>query len=307
MELRQLRYFVQACDAVSFSEGSHLAHISQPALSRQIKLLEGELGVELFIRSARGIILTDAGCILKERASRLLNEVAILRHDVVSSTVVPRGELIVGTLTSLLAYLAAPALAGFREKYPEVSFRIIEGTSKAMRDAVAKGIVDIAFISLIEGQDDLEVCPLLSEQLFLVGHRDAGLEVDKPVALSALQHTPLILTARPNGLRLVVDRALGHLGSEGNVAFEVETLLLAIQLAQLKQGFTVFPYCAIDEYIQRGVVSAAPIEGMRMSWAMAYSRERALSTAARLFMECVQARSKEKVLAGMWPTATLAC
>ncbi len=224
---------------------------------------------------------------------------AILRHDVVSSTVVPRGELIVGTLTSLLAYLAAPALAGFREKYPEVSFRIIEGTSKAMRDAVAKGLVDIAFISLIEGQDDLEVCPLLSEQLFLVGHRDAGLEIDKPVSLSALQHTPLILTARPNGLRIVVDRALGRLGSEGNVAFEVETLLLAIQLAQLKQGFTVFPYCAIDEIYSTGRCLGradrgdAHVVGYRVfARAGPCRRRRACS------WECVQQRSKEKVLAG---------
>jgi LysR family nitrogen assimilation transcriptional regulator len=305
LELRQLRYFVQICDAVSISEAAQRAHISQPALSRQIKLLEDELGVELLIRNARGIILTDAGTMLRDRATCLLKEASVLRHDVISSALVPHGELIVGTLTSLLAYLAAPALASFRNKYPEVTLKVIEGTSREMRDAVADGKAEIAFVSTLEEVEMLGTRPLLSEQLFLVGRQNANLDLKTPVSIASLDHAPLILTARPNSLRLIVDRALGMLGREAKVAFEVETLLLAMQLIQLNQGFSVFPYCAIDEYVTRGLVSAAPLEDMRISWALTYSKDRLLSTAARLFMDLVVEIVNTKAHDGSWLTARL--
>jgi LysR family nitrogen assimilation transcriptional regulator len=305
LDLRQLAYFLEICEGASISQASHRANVSQPALSRQLKLLEQELGVELFIRTARGSALTDAGTILRERADRLLKDVGTLRHDVVSSALEPRGELTVGTLTSLLAYLAAPALSSFRTKYPNVSFRIKEGTSRAMRDAVASGRVDVAFVSMIEDIAGFKVCPLVTEKLFLVGHHDLGLDATQPAPIGLLSEGPLILTARPNSLRVVVDRALGRIGREPKVAFEVETLTLAMQLVKLRQGLSVFPYSAIDEYVAREEVSASPLRDIRMSWALVYSNDRAPSAATRLFVETVKRHASDKILAGNWPTAKL--
>ncbi|MBS0559814.1 MAG: LysR family transcriptional regulator [Proteobacteria bacterium] len=305
MELQQLSYFLETCGADSITQAALRARVSQPALSRHVKLLEEELGVALFTRTARGVALTEAGAILRDRAERLLKDVGAMRQDVASSASEPRGELRIGTLTSLLAYLAAPAMAAFRTAYPQVSFRIIEETSRAMRDAVASGRIDVGFVSMVEDLEGLGIRPLLREQLFVVGHREHGLRIDHPAPPGVLSHMPLILTARPNSLRRMVDRLLGGLSGDGIVAFEVETLTLAMELVKLRQGLSVFPFSAIDAYVTRNEVSAAPLAEVHMSWALAYARERALSTSVRLFIDMVQSTTRERIRAGMWLTATL--
>lgn len=305
MELQQLGYFLEICNCGSITRAAQRANLSQPALSRHVKLLEEELGLALFVRTARGVGLTEGGMILRERAERLIRDVTAMRHDVEASISQPRGELRVGTLTSLLAYLAAPAMASIRTSYPLVTFRVIEGTSRAIRDAVAAGRVDVGFVSMVEGLDGLEIYPLLREQLFVAGHRDLRLRIDEAAPLGLLAEIPLILTARPNSLRRVVDQLLGGMNREGSVAYEVETLTLAMHLVKLGQGLSVFPYSALDEYVTRNEVSIAPLGDVSMGWALASTTDKSLSTAVQLFVETVRAVAVRRVQDGRWPTARL--
>lgn len=306
MDLKQLQYFVQVCDANSISEAALQVHISQPSISRQIRLLEEELGVSLLERRSRGIVLTDAGVALRDRAIGLLEEAARIRTDLVTSVSVPHGILNVGSVTSLRNYLIAPALAAFRGKYDAVTCRIIEGTSRAGRDAVVSGAADVAFVSTLEDAGSFGSRRLLTEQLFLVAHRSRGLKIDAPVEIDELFGAELILTSRPNSLRVIVDRALRHANGRGRVVLEVGSLDMAIQLVGLGLGLSVFPFCAVDEFYRRGVISIAPIRNLSISWALVYSMERRLSVAARLFMDVTVEELMKRVRSGDWPTAELA-
>jgi LysR family transcriptional regulator, nitrogen assimilation regulatory protein len=306
VDLRQLQYFLQVCDANSISGAAKHAHVSQPALSRQLKLLEEELGTPLFQRHSRGIAFTDAGLILRDKATKLLEAASRIRSDIMSSASQPHGVLAVATLSSLREYLIAPSLAAFSVKHNKVCFRILEGTSLAGRDAVATGNVDVAFVSTHEDLGSLGMRRLLTEQLFLVGHADAGLSRDRSVSVSALSGSNLILTARPNSLRVIVDRALQRMNVKAHVAFEVGSLEMAMHLVQLRQGFSTFPYSAVEGYYRRGLVCIAPLKNLFISWALAYSLERRLSTAARLFIDLATDYARMRVTAGNWPTACLA-
>jgi LysR family transcriptional regulator, nitrogen assimilation regulatory protein len=305
MELKQLHYFLKVCDAPSLSEAAHGAGISQPALSRHVRLLEEELGVTLFNRHPRGMVLSEAGTRLRESASLLLKEADRIKADLAAEAAQPRGELSVGTPSSLRRALVTPAIAQMRASYPAVRFHISEGTSRSVRDSLVAGRIELALLSTLEDLESLNVTRLASEALFLIGPRKANLRIDVPIAVTDIAERPMILTARPNSLRLVVDRALARHDMEVEAAIEVETLQMALDLIDTTGSFSVFPYCAIEIALRENRITASPIDKLHISWAVATAKDRPLTAAAQLFIDRVVGECRRRVDAGEWRTAVL--
>jgi LysR family transcriptional regulator, nitrogen assimilation regulatory protein len=208
MDLRQLRYFLHAATTQNLTHASGKAAISQSALSRQIKLLEEELGVTLFERQARGLQLTPTGDALVARAQTLLQDADELKRVARATSAAPAGTLRIGTPSSLRVQLMLPFFAQFHQQYPEVLLVHTLGTAKGMRDALAEGELDIAITSSVEALELFIVEKLFTENLCWIGpyrEKDAARQSVSPERL--IDH-PIILTSYPNSLRILVDRKL---------------------------------------------------------------------------------------------------
>jgi LysR family transcriptional regulator, nitrogen assimilation regulatory protein len=302
MDLRHLRQFFFAAETLNFSRAAVRAHVSQPAMSRTVTLLEEELGVQLFERGARGVRLTEAGEVLRQRAVVMLRESRITTEAIRAATEEPVGEVSVGMPPSLRVLLTAPTVVNFHRRYPRVKINVIEGTSRAMRDAVASGRSDISLAYASEPMGELRSSLLLSEDLCLVGPPDAGLSMNRAVMIKSLVNLPLVLTNHPNSLREIVDKAVEKAGGASQPMIQVEMVPLMLDLVRRGVGFTVLPYCAIHEPFLAHLVSAAPVRGLRASWAIVCSKERAISTAARRFIDCLRAQATACLDDGTWRT-----
>ena len=137
MDLKQLHYFVEVAQAGNVSRAATRVWISQPALSRQMQLLEQELGVQLFERKARGVMLTDAGKLLQQRAAVLLKDVALMKEEVSARSLEPIGGVGLAVPTALRSLLTARVTAGFCTAHPKAVLTVHEGMSRSARDMVA--------------------------------------------------------------------------------------------------------------------------------------------------------------------------
>jgi LysR family transcriptional regulator, nitrogen assimilation regulatory protein len=304
VDLRQLRYFIQAANAENLTHASGKAWISQSALSRQIKLLEDELGVQLFQRRARGVKLTAPGLLLKQRAEILLRDAASLTSDVQATKQVPTGTLRVGTPTSLQSLLTVPFLAEYQRRYSAVLVVHRHGTAKSMHDALAEGELDLA-ISDMQTLTLFVKQALLSEAMCLVAPLNMKLRMDKPVSVKRAIERPQILTSYPNRLRVMLDSQLRSHRLESRPIIETDASQLMLALIQSDVGTTVLPYSGAHEALMLKNVSASPVKGMRIQWAAAYSRERSCTLATQRAVELMQEICRSCVLGGHWLSAKL--
>ena len=136
MELWQLRTFSEIAETLNFTKASEKLYLTQSAVSHQIKALEEELGVPLFIRAKRGVILTDAGKIALEYANRILNEAEEMRETVVGREKALEGRVRVAAATQALVYLFAPLFEEFMDAYEtvELVFRTTVSTEQTIED-----------------------------------------------------------------------------------------------------------------------------------------------------------------------------
>lgn len=306
MDLRQLQYFVHVANTLNITDAAMRAHISQPALSRQIKLLENELGKPLFQRKARGVVLTEAGKRLLDRTRALLENVSLMKSEIFAAADEPIGTVRMAASNSLSSLLTARVVARYRRTYPSVGVHVNENTSLTVRNTLVQGGADIAMLSDRESFNGLIKIPLATESLMLIAPPDGGLEISRPVSAESLTGHNLILTPFPNALRRAVDGILLQAGTVITPEIEVDTNSLMINLTKNGAGYCVLPYSGVHEMLLRGEVSAAPIKNVQWGWVIAISRERAMSTATRKMIDIVNGECRELIRSQVWKTAVLA-
>lgn len=305
MDVRQLEYFVHVANTLNITHAATRAHVSQPALSRQIRLLEQELGTKLFKRKARGVVLTESGQRLVDRTRLLLANVGRIKSEIMSTADEPVGTVRLAASNSLSSLLTARVVARYRRTYPQVSIRVSENTSMVIRQTVANDGADVALLSDRESFTSLTKLPLATESLLLIAPRNIGLELSRPVSAKSLTGHNLILTPFPNGLRRAVDEILVRAGKVTEPKVEVDTNSLMTSLTRHGAGYCVLPYSGVHELLQNKQVSAAPIRNERWGWVTAVSRERAMSTATKKLIEMIADEARLITEDGTWKTAKL--
>jgi len=300
MDIKQLEYFLAVANARSFSRASELIPISQPALSRQIRLLEEELGGALFERHRHGVTVTETGAALAESAKNIVQQIRSVTERAKSLATEPNGALAFAIPPSLRRLLTTKLTAQFHTQYPNVLLSIFEGPTFATREMVAKEQVELAVISTIDSGRDLQLDPLITEKLYLVGPVDASLNEKRSISVARLAAVPLIATPTQNSLRQIVDNALQSERLASDVRIETTTVDMMLQLIADGVGYTVLPYCAVAEAVKTKQVRVAPIRGMSISWAVAARADRPLSTAAKVFKSLLWETAESQVAKGHW-------
>lgn len=305
MTLRQLRYFLEIAQLRSFTRASEVLHIAQSALSRQVRALEEELGVDLFNRHERGVSLTEAGELLRVRAQRLLDSFDVLRDEIVARADEPRGALAVGLPPSLREMINVPLVCEYAARYPQVRLNVHEGISLDLGQLVQDGRLDCALVIGLEAPRATRAEYLFSEQLYLVGRDTAGLRPDRPVSLAEVAAQDLVLTTRPNSLRLIVENALANTHAPYRILADFNATGLMVELVSQGMAYSVLPYSAVWSAFERGRLALAPITGLRIDWALLLPNERGLSLPGTKLRELVLDIATRRIADGTWHGAAL--
>jgi DNA-binding transcriptional LysR family regulator len=243
VNLQQLAYFREAVTQRSFSAAAKSLHLAQPSLSDQIRRLEGELGVPLFLRVGRGVVPTEAGLALLPHAERVLAEVDAAREAVRGVRDVRAGTASFGTFSTAVYYLLADLAEAFADRYPGVRLRIVGLNSSAVADDVRAGRLEAGLVVLPVDDEGLVVRPALRDEVLYVSaqpHR-----VRRPVTAAELARRPLILTDASHAAEDPTRLQLAARAQEAGVTIapivEVEYLSAALELAARGVGDVLVP------------------------------------------------------------------
>jgi DNA-binding transcriptional LysR family regulator len=263
MELRQLEYFVAVADELSFTRAGQRLHVVQSGVSATVKSLERELGVALFDRSPQAVTLTDAGSVFLPHARATLDAAREAAEAVSGTSGGLRGALNVGTMTTS-GFVDVPGLLGdFHEEHPNVALhlRTVPSGSAGLADAVLRGTLDVAFLSLTgRPPSGLRWRELATSRIVLVvpaGHRLAARHA---VSLDDLTDEVFVDFPVGYGNRTVVDQAFAAERLERHVVHEVAELTTGAQCVAEGLGIAFLPTVVIpDDARLRTIEVAAPL------------------------------------------------
>lgn len=239
MNLRQLNYFVAVGEVESVSKASAQLRIAQPALTRHLKHLEGQLGAPLTRRLGRGIVLTDAGRYLLGRVRPLLDELARVEAEVMSLARQTPLEVSLG-IPSALSFLADRFIERAATLQPSVRLRVVDGWSGFVLDWLQSGQLDLGIV--YDGSGDaraVDLSLLASEDHHLIVPSAHPLARRQDIALSEIAALPLILPSRRHGLRKAVERALASIGRVTEPVAEVDALPTIRKLVERGIGLSI--------------------------------------------------------------------
>ena len=240
MDLRQLEYFVRVAELGSFTRAAMALDVAQPALSRQVRLLEVELRQNLLARNGRGAVPTEAGQLLLEHARGILHQVERAREDLSRLRGGLAGRVTLGLPPSVARVLAVPLLHALREQLPQARLAITEALTASMQEQLASGRLDIAVLYNAQPTPGLELEPLASEQLLLVRRTaDFAGPASPVVRLRELSGLPLVIPSRPNAIRMHVEAQLAAAGCQPDVALEIDGVAAILDLVEGGAGCAI--------------------------------------------------------------------
>ncbi|WP_172331504.1 LysR family transcriptional regulator [Mangrovicoccus sp. HB161399] len=243
MDLKRLQTFLRVAETGSLSAASDRLRIAQPALSRQIRMLEDEVGQTLFARSREGMALTPAGELLQARVSGLLRQLEQGVEDVRSMEDAPQGKVAVGLVPSAAAVMGADFAMAVGRAHPGIRLNLQQGYTSHLLDWVHRGEIDMALV--YRGAEQLPAEQLVREELLLVGPQGHP-ALDGPAEMARLEGLPMVLPSAENGLRLIVDMAAERAGIRFDVLAEASAFQLLLELVAEGMGLSILPRTAIQ-------------------------------------------------------------
>lgn len=249
MTLQQLRYFLSACQQGSFAAAADSLYIAQPSLADQVRRLEGELGVKLFVRSGRRLTLTEAGKTLKPHAENVLSAVEIATASVADVRHLRGGTASLGTFGVAYHYFVREVVAEFAARHPEVTVRVVGQNTIEVCEKIRSGELEAGLVTLPFDETGLEVRPVMTdENLFCAVD---GPDVAQPMTIERLANARVILYDAHFGWHDPTRRQLAERARAAGVQLspiiEVESLEAALGLAAQGLGGTFVLRSVADE------------------------------------------------------------
>ena len=267
MDLRQLKYFVQIAETGNFSRAAEVLRIAQPSLSQQIKSLEDELGVQLFVRHARGVTATEHGQQLYDHARRILQEIDDAKGILRSQTSDPTGRVSVGLPTSACRGLSLPLFRVMAERLPNITLHIVEAMTGYLDELIQAGRLDVALLYDHKAFEHVAWTEMITEDLMLFVSAKSPIAKRRSVPFRKVFDFPVVLPGRPNVLRIVIEQ----LAARHDIALDVKDCDSLPAIAKLvcdAQFMAVMPHFAFVDEMARGEMVAIPIVDPIPSWTL---------------------------------------
>jgi len=256
--LRQLQYVVAVADALSFRKAAERCHVSQPSLSAQLAQLEEALGVRLFERDRRRVLLTASGKDLVERARRLLLEADDFLASAKRAGDPLAGELRLGVIPTISPYLLPSITPALREAYPRLVTKWLEDKTEVLVRNLDAGQIDAALVALEADLGDVEADVVAIDPFVLVSRPDDPIVAkSRPLTLSELGETNVLLLDDGHCLReqalAVCSRAKAR-----ELEFRATSLSTLVHMVAGGAGVTLLPELAVDFEVERAGLRVRP-------------------------------------------------
>lgn len=291
MELRHLKYFAEVARLLSFSKASRTLHVSQPALSKTIRLLEEELGVVLFERSTRQIRLTDDGETLLAYSATVISTMDDLASVLHEGKQLTGGTIRLGLPPVIGASLFPSVIAGFSRAYPKVRIELVEEGGKLVEQSVLDAAIDLGVVVLPVDESIFGVLPLAERKQSLIVNVNHPLAGRERVRLSELREETFISFKKGFSL---YDRLLDACRAEGfepRIAYESSQWDFIAELVAEGLGIAFLPETACEKADKRSIVVIPRVEpAVLWNLGLIWSKKRYLSHAARGWIRYLEDR-----------------
>lgn len=255
MDLTRLQYFAAVAEAGSFSRAAAALHLTQPSLSRQVQLLETELGQRLLERHGRGVVPTEAGTALLAHARGIFELAERARSDMADRQARPRGRLTIALPPRVAHVVTADLVEAFRARYPEAGITIMEGLSLRLREWLVAGRADLALMFDPAPSPQIQQEVLVREPLVLVSKR----ALPPRLRLADLAQRRLVLPSGPHALRRLLDEHSGPRGCALPVVAEVDSVQTVLTLVERGVADSIVPANVLRQSGKEGVLHVAAI------------------------------------------------
>lgn len=283
MNIRHLQYFKTVADLKSFTKAAEQLHVAQPALSMAIRKLEDELELALLHRKERRVSLTDEGQCLYQHTEKILNANADALLEMQELKGLLRGEVRVGIPSMLGSYYFPPILMAFRDRYPQLTLKVVDGGAGRLQQLLEQGELDLAVIVDEQISSKLQSEIFLREQMMVVIPEDHPYAPLKEISYSQLFEEELVMFNSGFFHRNVVDR----LAQEQQLAprISIETNLIPLIKSIVKQGFAITTLMAMVVEDEPALVARPFQEQVWLDLSIAWRRDGYLSQANQAFVE----------------------
>ena len=290
VEIDQIETFLAVATFGGFHRAAEALSVSQPAVSARIKALEQSLGATLFIRSRRGLTLSDAGKTLRPHAEQLLRTAALARQAIHELRPGSGGPLQIAAALSISVYFLPDVLKRFQQAYPNHNITIRSGHSKEVLEMVLGEQAEIGLARSLQ-HPEVETLSLRDDPLLLVAHSTRGPKHTRRPRLAEVANWPLIFFDRGSSDWTLTHSLFRRAGLVPNVAFEVDTIETAKRMVERGLGLSFLPQLAVGREIRTNrlsIIKMIDAEPLGRSLDVIHPRRRPLTAEARAFLQVVR-------------------
>ena len=284
MLARPIQYFLAVAEHLSFTKAAAALHVSQPALSQQVRQLEESLGAQLFDRSGRTTRLTDAGdvyLLYARRAHQELREAKNAIHDVSDLS---RGSLRIAVTPTFTTYLVGPLIEAFHSRHPKIAVNLKEISQERIEELLLAGELDVGIAFDEINTPDIEAIPLLNETLALVVNRKHRLAEERAITSKGLSVESLVLLSTEFATRDQIDRYCRKHAIRPQVQMEVNALGAVIEIVRRTHLSTLLPARIALAHDDLVAITLEP-ERLQRTAVLLRRKEAYLSAAVGVFIE----------------------
>jgi len=275
MEIKQLKAFLAIAETKTFTAGAKQVNVTQAAISMQIRQLEDEVGLQLFTRTPRRVILTEAGESLLERARKILREHDAAIAEIAEIAGVERGRLRIGSASAEFTTQQLPnILQRLKEDFPNSELSVTAGTSHRLVEKITHGDLDIGFVSLPVENSSITTDRLFSDQIVAIAHPSHPLAGKKYISASVLAEQKLILGERGGNTRRMIDDFFHAANLQPNIIMELSRQETINQMVENNLGVGTAGAKTIAQDIAEGRLISWQIEGTEIKWELGLARLR---------------------------------
>lgn len=289
---RHIRGFLQVAELGSFTRAAQTLHVSQPALTVQIHQLEDDLGIRLFDRDRRKVMLTPAGKRLLAPMQKVLDNFDDVRRLARELSDLRQGRLAIAALPSVAAAWLPQRIAKFHEVYPRIEVRVVDVVSDQVQTLVAEASVDLGVGTWTNRDLAIHFEKLFEDRMHVFFPPGHDLQSTGNPSLEAVTRYPHISTARTTSVRQLLEQALQKAQLSIEITCEVDRLSTAINMVRAGVGIAVLPLSTLDSISCEGLLHC-PIKGnhLKREIGVMTPKHRVLSPAAEIFSTALQDKS----------------
>ncbi|WP_166267393.1 LysR family transcriptional regulator [Marinobacter caseinilyticus] len=302
VDLRQLNTFLTVADTGSFSRASEKLFVAQPALSRQIRMLEEALNVDVFVRHGRGVVLTAAGELLYERARSLLQSLERTQADVTAVAGEVTGQVVLGLLPTVAHTFSGSIIEEYRKRFPQVNLAVKSAMSGTLQQMVMQHRLNLAISYSPSNHKNLRYRPLLEERLYLISPTNTKVSNRSEITLDEVLELPLVMPEEKHGLRVSMEKEAAERNKSLNLALEVSAWPMLTDMVRRGLGYTILSSAAVHEMTTRKEVIAIPITSpeLKRTLSIVTPTDLPSSVATLKLAEIIMQQVAEQVGSGAW-------